>query len=241
LDANYTPYYGDEYFYFKNSESFYLTNSLQAVFTYSGVGAKLLGADAHVPAYPLLYGSISKLFGWGGLTIPLVNLVILGLAILSLLWVSVSTKETKLLQVLLLFGSPVTLFYSVTYMPELTQTAGAIGLFLLVGRYLSTLNRIDFWILFIYIFLLGSIRSTWFFAFFGLIVLPGPVKGIGKSIYFGLGLALPFLYQYFLHEQVPNTFSGLGELIEKGELLAAWDAIYFNIKRNIYFALTYTH
>jgi len=54
LGSGYSPYYGDEYFYYKNSEAFYLTNSLQASFTYSGSGARVLGADAHGPAYPLL-------------------------------------------------------------------------------------------------------------------------------------------------------------------------------------------
>jgi hypothetical protein len=240
INADYAPYYGDEYFYFKNSESFYLTGSLQAVFTYGGDGARLLGTDAHGPAYPLIYGSISKLFGWGGLTIPLVNLGMLLCATLALLGFSSSMPRIRQLQFLLIFGSPITLFYSVTYMPELLQIAGAIGLFLLVRRYLLTSSQADFTILIAYIFLLGSNRSTWFFAFFGLVILPIPVKALGKSLLCLLGLALPFLYQYFLHEQVPNTFSGLSEMIESQGLLAGMDAVFFNIRRNIYFAFTYT-
>jgi hypothetical protein len=240
LDSNYSPYYGDEYFYFKNSESFYLTSRLQASFTYSGDGARLLGTDAHGPAYPILYGSIAKLLGWGGLTIPLINLGILLCAALALLLNRVSTTRIKMLQLLMIFGSPMTLFYSVTYMPELLQIAGAIGLFLLVRRYLSTSRKVDFFALVMYILLLGSIRSTWFFALFGLIVLPGPVNRLGKSIYCIPALILPFLYQYFLHEQVPNTFSGLGEVLESQGPLAGWDVIFFNIRRNIYFAFTYT-
>lgn len=240
LGSDYSPYYGDEYFYFKNSERFYLSNSLQASFTYSGMGSKILGADAHGPAYPILYGSIAKVLGWGGLTIPIINGGILVLALLVLLWNKETTRQTKSLQCLLILGSPITLFYSITYLPELLQIAGAIGLYLLLQRYLLSSSRRDFMILFVYILILGSIRSTWFFAFFGLIVLPVPIKGFGKSVYLLLGLVLPFLYQHFLHEQVPNTFSALGELVEKKGLWAGLDAILFNVRRNIYFAFTYT-
>ena len=63
--SDYSPFFGDEYFYYKNSESFYLTNQLKASFTYSGNGAMVLGADAHGPAYPLFYGLIAKILGWG--------------------------------------------------------------------------------------------------------------------------------------------------------------------------------
>ncbi|GAA0880897.1 hypothetical protein GCM10009119_38670 [Algoriphagus jejuensis] len=240
LGTSYSPYYGDEFFYFKNSESYYLTHSLKASFTYSGNGARLLGADAHGPAYPLLYGAIAKLIGWNGLTIPIVNGSILILAILMLLWSKEASLETKPLHCLLILGSPITLFYAITYLPELIQIAGAIGLYLILQRYLSTKSLTDFLVLSTYVLILGSIRSTWFFAFFGLILLSGPIKGLAKIFYFILGLILPFLYQHFLHEQVPNTFSGLGEMIAKQGLFAGLDAVFFNLKRNIYFAFTYT-
>ncbi|WP_139352745.1 hypothetical protein [Algoriphagus sp. A40] len=240
LGSDYSPYYGDEYFYYKNSEVFYLTNSLKASFTYSGNGARVFGADAHGPAYPLIYGSIAKVLGWGRLTIPIVNGGILIMALLVLVWNKETTRQTKYFQCLLVIGSPITLFYSITYLPELIQIAGAIGLYLLFQRYLLSISRRDFLILVVYILILGSIRSTWFFAFFGLMVIPGPIKGFGKSIYLFLGLVLPFLYQHFLHEQVPNTFSALGEVVEKKGFWAGMDGVIYNIKRNTYFAFTYT-
>jgi len=240
LDINYSPYYGDEYFYFKNSESFYLTNSLKAVFTYSGSGAKIFGADAHGPAYPLIYGSIAKLIGWGGLTIPIINLGILMLAILAMIWKNGGSKDTKLLQVILVLGSPITLFYSVTYLAELLQIAGAIGLFILMQRYLRKEKLHDFIYLIFFIFLLGTIRSTWFFAFFGLVVVPGPIKGNWKSIYVLVGLALPFAFQHFFHEQVPNTFSDLGKITESRQYLVAFNSIIENLRQNISYIFTYS-
>ena len=145
-----------------------------------------------------------------------------------------------MLQVLLILGSPITLFYSITYLPELLHIAGGIGLFLFVQRYLINYKLKDFFLLLLYIVILGSIRSTWFFAFFGLIALPGPIQGFAKSLYLVLGLVLAFLYQHFLHEQVPNTFSGLGELIQSQGLWAGLDTVFFNFKRNIYFTFSYT-
>ena len=170
----------------------------------------------------------------------MINCGVLILAILALLWRNETTLQTKSLQCLLLLGSPITLFYSITYLPELLHIAGAVGLYLLLKHYILSTSRRDFLFLFVYILILGSIRSTWFFAFFGLIVLPGPIKGVGKLFYLGLGLVLPFLYQHFLHEQVPNTFSTFGELVEKKGPWAGIDAIFFNVKRNIYFTFTYT-
>lgn len=240
LKSDYSPYYGDEYFYYKNSENFYLTNSLRATFTYSGNGSRLLGTDAHGPAYPILYGSMAKILNWGGLTIPIVNTTILILAIVALLLNRESAWDAKLIQSLVIVGSPVTLFYAITYLPEILQIAGSVGLYLLLRNYLSSNLRKDFLILALYIFVLGSIRSTWFFAFFGLTFLPGPLKGFTKSGYVLLGLILPFLFQYFFHEQVPNTFSGLRELVETKGLWATANVVFFNIKRNIYFAFTYT-
>lgn len=241
LKFDYSPYYGDEYFFYKNTESFYLSNSIKASFTYSGEGARVLGADAHGPFYPLLYGSIAKIVGWGGLTIPLINLAILLLAILTILWNNKETWERRILQTLIIIGSPITLFYSITYLPELLQIAGGIGLFHLLKKYVEQNSRKNYIILILYIFILGSIRSTWFFAFFGLIVLPSPLKGLNRSIYLLVGLVFPFLYQKFLHEQVPNTFSEVGEMLGNQEYIPALNAVFNNFIQNIYYAFTYAY
>ena len=240
LNSNYAPYYGDEHFYFKNSEGFYITNNLKAIFTYSGVGSRVFGVDAHGPAYPLIYGTISKLIGWGGISIPLINISVLLIAVITLILSKGNSASVKVFQALLILGSPITLFYSVTYLPELLQLAGAIGLFLLTKNYLKSTKPIDLLILLVFILLLGSIRTTWFFALYGVIMLPRPNNCNLKPVYLILGIALPFLFQYFFHEQVPNTFSGINEKIQEQEYWKALNTLVFNLKRNIYFALYYT-
>ncbi len=240
LDQDYIPYYGDEFFYFKNAESFFQHSSLKAAFTYSGQGAKVLGADAHGPAYSLLYGGISKVLGWYPLLLPLLNFFFLGLAVLMLANSSILERTIKLQQILLVLACPVTLFYSLTFLPELINIAGGAGIYLLVRRYLRTFSKLDFMVLVGGILILGMLRSTWFFAFFGFLVIPGPLKGIKKLIFPLFAVLLPFLMQHFFHEQVPNAYSQTGELIDGDQWRRAIEALLFNTKRNLYFFLTYT-
>ena len=238
LNSSYSPYYGDEFFYFKNSEKFFENSSLRSVFTYSGNGSKILGADAHGPAYPLIYGTFAKIVGWGALTIPILNLGVLVLAVLMLIW-NESSKEIKALKFLLVFGSPITLFYSVTYLPELIHLAGAIGLLLLLKLYLSRDTFQNYMWLIGFILMLGMIRSTWFLALFCLVSLPGPIKGWWKLIYPISGLALSYFFQYFLHEQVPNVFSELASADNHGGFISAVNIIVENFLQNILYTFTY--
>lgn len=237
---NNTPYYGDENFYVKNAESFYRHSSLEAAFSYTGRGARLLGVDAHGPAYPLLHGGISKLIGWHLLTIPLIHLFLLGSALLCLYIRVKSELGIKLLQILLVLGCPVTLFYSMTFMPELIHISGGMMLYVLLKAYLDNKSMRNYGILLAFILVLGFFRSTWFFAYLGLIVLPGPKKEIQTVLVLVAGLVLAFGMQYLFHEQVPNAFSEAGNWIAKGQWERAIADLLFNTKRNLYFLLNYT-
>ncbi|PZV76685.1 hypothetical protein CLV31_12410 [Algoriphagus aquaeductus] len=239
IKAN-TPYYGDEHFYVKNAESFYLHHTLEAAFSYTGNGSKLLGADAHGPAYPLLHGGISKLIGWNIRNIPVIHLVILSISILLFWMKSAGGVRTKLLQILLLLGCPVTLFYSMTFMPELLHLAGGIVLFLLMEKHLAKQSSQTYAFLLLWIAMLGLFRSTWFFALIGLMVIPCPLQGFKRAIYPLAGLGLAFFMQYYFHEQVPNGFSAAGNRLSQGHWITALSELYFNTKRNLYFLLTYT-
>jgi hypothetical protein len=240
LDSSYTPYYGDEYFYFQNARNFAETSSLKASFTYFGEGALLFGADAHGPGYPLLYGLISKVVGWHALSIPVINLGLFLIGVLALAFSGVASQNTKAQQVLLVTGSPVTLFYSITYLPELIHLGGGILLFIFCKNYLETLSKKDFVWLLVLILVLGWIRNTWFFALFGLLILPSPLVGFKKLVYPLLGIILPYYLQAYFHEQVPNTFSELGQLAEAGEIFEALQVLILNFKRNIYFSIYYS-
>ncbi|TXE08811.1 hypothetical protein [Algoriphagus aquimarinus] len=240
IDGSYSPYYGDEYFYFKNAESFAKSLSLKAPFTYSGFGSRLWGVDAHGPAYPIIYGGVSLVIGWSNLNIVLINagVLLISLAVLNLR--KKATWNEKLLQTLVVLGSPFAFFYSTTFLPELIHVAGAVFLFLATNQYIRRPDKKSFAILILLILGLGLIRSTWFFAFIGLPLLIEKSGSGWKWLFIPLGLCLPFLMQFYLHEQVPNTFSELGMLIESGNFGDAWNSIFFNSKRNVYFAIHFT-
>lgn len=241
IDSTFSPYYGDEFFYFKNAESFVSHTSLEAAFSYSGVGSILFGIDPHGPAYPLLYGIVSKALGWHNLNILIINVSIFLLALSSLIFFRKKNHSiTTLFQVLLVLGSPITLFYSITFLPEIIHLAGGVFLYLALKKYLNSGSKIDFYALVLLILILGFFRNTWFFALLGLLILPSHLNNIKKSILGASGILLPFLFQHFLHEQVPNTFSVLSDLVAQNKLEEAVHVVFFNFKRNIYFAFTYT-
>jgi hypothetical protein len=241
LNSSYSPYYGDEFFYFKNAENFTAHSSLKAAFSYSGEGSLLFGIDPHGPAYPLLYGFVSKVIGWFNLNIPMINTSIFLISLSFLILCSKNYQSNNtLLQVLLVLGSPITLFYSITFLPEVIHLAGGIFLFIASRKYLNSKSNFDFYTLVSLILILGFSRNTWFFALIGILFLPNPLNNYKKSMLVFLGILLPFLFQHFLHEQVPNTFSGLIDLIEENKLKDAIQTVLFNFKRNIFFAFTYT-
>lgn len=240
ISPAYSPYYGDEYFYFKNAESFAKNLSLQAPFTYTGFGSRLWGVDAHGPAYPILYGSVSLVFGWGNLNIVLINIGVLLIALVFLNFKKEASWGEKLLQTLVVLGCPFTFFYSITFLPELIHVSGAVLLYLAISEYTQRPEKKSLIILTVLILVLGFIRSTWFFAFLGIPFIIEKSTSSWKWAFIPFGICLPYLMQFYLHEQVPNTFSGLGTLIESGKFSVAWETVTFNIKRNIYFALHFT-
>ena len=240
LNQDYSPYYGDEFFYFKNAEGFFRSSTLEAAFSYSGYGSKFLGIDPHGPAYPLLYGSVSKLIGWHHLNIPTINLVIFLVGLFFLIFSNRKVQAPTLLLVVLVLGSPITLFYSVTFLPELLHLSGAMMLYVVGRKYFEAQRTKDLYAVIAVIFILGCLRNTWFFAFIALVF---PRFGLSVKIRTMLGLLglfLPFFFQHFFHEQVPNTFSGFSGLISDHRLFKAFELVFFNIKRNLYFAVTYT-
>jgi len=240
IGPDYSPYYGDEFFYFKNAESFYQFSEFHAAFTYSGKGSKLLGFDPHGPAYPILYGTAAKLFGWHGPLIPIFNCGVLIIALFLIFLQKETRLDLKYVQLILILGSPITLFYSFSFLPELLQIAGAIFLFLQFKQYYKTQKQNDLILLSVVILLLGIIRTTWLFALIALMITP---KKINWRVGFGLlilALSLSCFSQALFHEPVPNTFSGIGELVQSKNYNQAIDALFFNFKRNIYFAGTYS-
>lgn len=240
MKAGFSPFYGDEFFYFQNARNFAENKTLQASFTYGGTGSYYLGTDAHGPAYPLLYGLTSSLTGWHKLTIPLVNFLVFLASLYALYRSGRGDKSTVWLQLLFVSGSPIALFYAFTFMPELLHLAGGVWLYVMSRRYLVYQSLSNFIGLLATVLVLGFFRSTWFFALLGIMAIPGPIKGYAKLCYALAAVVLAYLHQHFLHEQVPNAFTQALGHIRDGSLGLAADSLLFNLKRNLYFTAFYT-
>jgi hypothetical protein len=240
MNSSYAPYYGDEFFYYKNAEAFSKISSLKAVFSYSGSGSEWLGFDPHGPAYPLVYGIIGKLFGWFGPLIPFANICILLVSLVFLFRQKHTCLSTKFLEILLVLGSPICLFYSFSFMPELIQLAAGVLLFLMFRGYYEKPSRRSLFFLMLLILVLGIIRSTWFFAFAGLSVYPNRINWKAGLGFLFIGLSLSYVSQVFLHESVLNTFTEIGDSVESKTIGSGIAILFTNLERNIYFALNYT-
>lgn len=241
LNSKYAPYYEDESFYIKNAEIFFHHNTLEAAFTYTGKGSRILGTDAHGPAYPLFYGIIAKLTGWNPLLIPLVNLAILIFMLLVLAKSKSEDKSTFLIQAIVILGCPITLFYSLTFLPELLHISGSIGLFVFLDSYLKYGKKSDYYALFFMILVLGIFRSTWYFALPGLVALPKlHSRKITPFILIALAILLPLFFQYYFHEQVNNAFSETINLLKEDKRNEATSLLVINLKNNLKYLFTYS-
>lgn len=239
LKKDYGPYYGDEYFYLQNAKSFHQTGNLQASFTYSGNGSKIGGFDAHGPSYPILYGMLNWKGTWSGKHILFLNYLIFGIG-LVLIFFQNEKFGIKLLQGILLTGSPYVLFYGQSLMPELIQTGIAIFLFIGFRKIQLNSSRKDLLQILLLVLLFSWIRSTWVFMFFALAMVFLPQrKKIGLG-FLGIGLIGMLLYPAYFHEQTPNVFSNSLLHFSQGNWGLIWNEISFNTKRNLYFLATYS-
>lgn len=236
---NIAPFYGDEYFYVKNAESYALTGEYKAAFTYSGYGSKVGGFDAHGPAYTFLYGLFQAFDHWSPNFIFWINLALLliGLGLLAILK---EEKSIRIFQFCLIMGSPYTLFYGMSLMPELIHIAIAVGLYFAMKTWETKQSNISLGVILFLIILGGLFRVTWFFLLFpfGLNILTKK-KAIGIILLI-TGLLLPILYQNLFLETVPNVFSIVGSELKDGQLQDGIYRLYYNTKRNIYFLITYS-
>ena len=239
LEKDFGPYYGDEYFYLQNAKSFIETGELQASFTYSGKGSQVGGFDAHGPAYPILYGELNWKRDWSGRDILYVNYLIFGIGLI-LIFSQKENFEHKLLQGILLLGSPYILFYGQSLMPELIQAGIAIFIYLGIRKIHPSSPKSDLLRITVLILIFACFRSTWFFAqlAFGLILFPKQ-KGIGVGL-LSIGLLGLLIFPSYFHEQTPNVFSDTWSFLSEGKWNLVWNEIAFNTKRNLYFLLTYS-
>lgn len=125
-------------------------------------------------------------------------------------------------------------------MPELLHLAGGVFLFLQFRRYHRLDSQAELLKLVGLILLLGLFRSTWFFAFTGLMVSARGIRWRFGLVLLIFGLGMAFIFQTYFHEPVPNSFSQSVAFLKNGEYLEALATILKNLKRNTYFLFTYS-
>lgn len=170
------PYWSDEFFYWQNAYSFYVSGQLDAVFTLDGNGSRLLGADAHGPTYTVLHGLIANLFGWNTTNFQLLNFALM----VFLLFVLFQSKELNSFQkfsyAALVYTYPFFKLYAFGFLQEVIH--GFIAF--LIAYFLLKMNR-------------NPNQKKWTFALIGMIL----IGGIFRPLWFLWGLALaPFCWKH---------------------------------------------
>ena len=220
ISSNYLPVWSDEFFYYLNTYSFYINNSLEASFTFNGKGSEIIGADAHGFMYPLTHGLIAKVFGWSNLNIVITNLFFLALSAFSFSRIKFLSFFEKLFCITLIIVYPFGFLYGFTYMQETINILFAViaskELFLVYSEQKRKKAHI---LAFSLIILLASLyRPTWLFGLVMLLPIATSRKELSflTTIFFA-GILLSFIYVKYFFEFVPNFFnSALNNLQSQG-------------------------
>jgi hypothetical protein len=236
VQHNYLPVWSDEFFYYTNAASYFENNTPHAALTFSGAGSNFLGADAHGFAYPLLNGSIAKIFGWHSLNFLYTNcfFVLISLAVLVVQKnTSISDKIWTAVFILLF---PFFTLYGFTFMQESIHIFFAVASSFLILNIYKT-GKLKYFILFILlVFIAGMFRPLWFFWLIGLLPFAkNKLQGYIFALLFITGVAASFLYTHYLAEAVPNYFSSLLNLFAESKIKDGFFSLVKHFVTNVYF------
>lgn len=233
------PIWSDEFSYYVNSLNFTLNTTLRAALTYTGKGSILFQADGHGFAYPLLHGTIGKLFGFHPLNIPLTNIAFI---LLSLFLVArqkglqLSQKASIAIVLLAYFTVPL---YSFTFMQESLHLLIAVGCTLLLLHIYETRTTKDILLFLLLICIASLFRNLWLFWSIGLIPLARNRKELLQYILLFIACAaLSFLSAKLFWDSFPSYFSSVTQLIRQGMVSETAQSLYDHFISNTktYFA-----
>jgi hypothetical protein len=219
ITNNYLPVWNDEFFYYTNAASFFENTTLKAALTYNGSGSKLLGADAHGFAYPLLNGSIAKLFGWHNLNFIYTNFFFVAVGLMLVFFQKKITSENSFFIALFVLLFPFFAIYGFTYMQESVHIFFAIVCSILIGKINREGQEKDYCYFILVVFIAALFRPFWLLWLVGLI--PFAVNAFKRRLFillFLFGGVLSVLLMYYFSEFVPNYFASVTALIGKGDL-----------------------
>jgi hypothetical protein len=242
VKANYLPVWSDEFFYYINAKSFYLNSTLKAALTFNGQGATLGGGDAHGLVYPLLHGSIAKLWGWNNINIIYTNFFLVLAAISIITTQNFLTRQQKILWVTAFLLFPFLSLYIITYMQEVIQVFFAVVASILIYKLYNTEKNTKYLIFFVaFLLLAGFFRPIWPFWLIGLIPLAKTRNQF--FIYFLIFIVSSlagFLINSLMCEKIPAYFNSVIDLITTINIKAAFTSLLTHFLSNIKLYLTFT-
>lgn len=209
VSSNYHPIWSDEFFYVVNANAFQQNNSLQAAFTYNGIGSQFFSADAHGIAYPLLNGAFAKIAGNSNTNFIILNFILFAIT----LTLVISLKSLKLQQKLYILSSlmlfPFFQLYAFTYMQEVIHLLFAVCLGILIFKInLYGLTKKYLLTFVLLVFMAGVFRSLWFFWLIALIPFANNKRQqLFLILLFLVGIFFSFIFSYLFAEAVPNFFT----------------------------------
>lgn len=236
IKQNYMPVWSDEFLYYINAKSFYLTSSLKAAFTLAGTGSPIFGADPHGFAYPLFNGLIAKVVGWHNVNFIYTNFCIIFLSVMLYWQQKFLTLNQKISITILFLLFPFLPFYSITHMQEIIHVFFAVILSILIYKiYHTEDNRFYIFSYIITLVIAGFFRSLWLYWLIGLLPLSKTKKEFSKYLLiFMLGIVGTVIIQNLFCEKAIYYFYDLMVLIKQYEFITALKSLlghfYSNLK-----------
>lgn len=228
------PLVSDEFFYFVNSKNYYENTTLRAALTYTGKGSYLFGADGHGFAYPLFNGSISKLFGFHCLNIPLTNLALVLSTIVLVFFQESFAREQKLALCLSLLLYSVVPLYLFSFMQESLHLFFALLCSLLLYKIYDTENKKYIFTFLLLLFFASIFRNLWLFWSIGLLPLAKSRKQfLLYMALFLLCVAISFSLTKLLWDSYPSYFTSVIQLISQGEMFKAASSLVNHFSANV--------
>jgi hypothetical protein len=175
--------------------------------------AKFSHFESHGPMYPMVYGTLARIFGWHTHSAPLFNLAFVTLAVLIFIYVvKPNRKQLVMLGLVLVTFWPLLLFLP-TNMQEALHQAIAIILAAMFYRLISSKDQVSFKFKYLFFFLIlfaSLFRPTWSFLFIPFFVLFYKDKSI-RNLSYGilkgtLWIIISFLVSFYWNAPYPNEF-----------------------------------
>jgi len=239
------PIGNDDAYYWHQAASF-----IEAGFNSGYYTVDEIPADANFSSFyawgagvPIFYGSIGQVLGWSFQSIPIINLVLLTLAIAAYIAIVRPNLHQTLLFWLLIISFAYMHIFSIRSMLPLLRQSLALVIAAFFAVFLLKRHQAPIWAkigLAISIASAVAIRPTFGLLWFPYLLLAFPripfvLTGIGSIILLGMGVRLQSWWSSYHPFHTAFVVQDLAE----GQFMEAFDRAWSLIVRNIYFLVNF--